>query len=439
MRLLIIQPSHYRTRTGSQVHKTRKRTVVGLTLPYLAALTPRGWDITVVDEQLTEIDFGAAVDLVAITTWTINSLRAYEIADRYREMGIPVIMGGPHTYFYPEEAAQHCDGVGIGEGETIWPKMIEDAAAGRLKKIYRADGPHNLKGLPSPRHDLLNPGRYGIIKTHAVQSSRGCPFRCEFCSERFYLGHQYRYRPVEEVIEEIKRTGSRNIFFADSNFAGKTAHTMELMEAFIALKVRWSTLWPAYLCKNREFMDLAKRSGLLHVNIGLESIDRPTLAAMNKKVNKATEYREIFNQLRRRGISYSVNFIFGWDTETPSVFPSTLAFLKRHRVPAAYFNILTPHRGTPFYDRMKAEGRILDEYHIGRWPGIICYIKPAYCSAPELEEHVRAMYRGFYTLPSMLARLPLPVTMGNMASWAVNLSQRKVFRPGRVMENFDEY
>jgi radical SAM superfamily enzyme YgiQ (UPF0313 family) len=439
MKLFIIQPSHYRSRSHRVLHKTRKRTLIGLTLPYLAALTPQEWEVTLIDEQLTEVDFNASVDLVAITTWTINSFRAYEIADRFRERGVPVIMGGPHTYFYAEEAAAHCDGVGIGEGEKLWPLMLEDAKRGRLKKFYRGDKLPNLDHLPFPRYDLLNLRKYGFIKTFAIQSSRGCPFQCEFCSERFYLGQSYRYRSVQDVVEEIKASKAKNLLFADSNFAGKLAHTMEVMEALIPLKVRWSALWSSYLCNDREFMDLAKRSGLLHVNIGIESLDRETLLGMNKRFNKVKQYEEMLHNLRKRGISYSLNFIFGWDTEGKDVFDSTLTFLKNQKVPVAYFNILTPHKGTPLYDRMKADNRIIDIHHIGRWPGLICYFRPKHFLPAELEERVQETSRKFYTYSSMLQRLPLPVTQANIASWVVNLSQRKVARAGTAMENFDAY
>jgi radical SAM superfamily enzyme YgiQ (UPF0313 family) len=439
MKLFIIQPSHYVCRSNWTVHKTRKRTLVGLTLPYLAALTPPQWDIALIDEQLTDIDFYAPVDLVAITTWTINSLRAYAIADRFRERGVPVIMGGPHTYFYSEEASEHCDAVGIGEGENIFPEMLRDAASGRLKKVYRASRLLDLSNLPYPRYDLLNFRKYGLMKTLSVQTSRGCPFRCEFCSERFYLGHNYRYRPVQDVVEEIKRSGTKNLLFADSNFAGKISHTMELMEELIPLKIRWSTLWSAFLCKNEKFLDLAKRSGLLHVNIGIESIDGDTLAEANKKVNKVSEYEEILSNLRKRGISYSLNFIFGWDSERKDVFESTLTFLERNKVPVAYFNILTPHKGTALYERMKTDNRIIDNDQVGRWPGVHCHIEPTFCSAQELEQYVKRIHVKFYRYSSMLARLPWPVTKANIASWVVNLSQRKLSRSDRAVENFDAY
>jgi radical SAM superfamily enzyme YgiQ (UPF0313 family) len=411
---------------------------VNLTLPYLAALTFKEWDVTLIDEQLSAVDFGADVDVVALTVWTMNSIRAYEIADRFRERGVTVLIGGPHAFFHEEEAAAHCDAVGSGEGESIWPLMLEDAAAGRLKKFYRADKPHDLERLPIPRYELLDLTPYGWFKTYSVQSSRGCPFSCEFCSERFYLGATYRFRPSRDVIEEIKSTKAKNILFADSNFAGNMAHTMELMEALIPLRVRWSALWSAHYCKSDQFLDLAKRSGLLHVNIGMESIDPDTLIAMNKRANRVDEYERILNGLRKRGISYSLNFIFGWDTQTEAVFPATLHFLEKYKVPAAYFNILTPDKGTRLYDRMKAETHILDIDNIGRWPGDKCFIVPRNFTPEILEKRVREMYLKFYSYPSMLSRLQLPLTKANIASWVVNISQRNVMRKD-FMESFDSY
>ncbi len=439
MRLLIIQPTHYYSPSDMRLHKTKSRALMPLTLPYLAALTPKEWKVTLLDEQLEDIDFNAPTDAVAISTWTINSLRAYEIADRFRERGVPVLMGGPHIYFHVEEALEHCDAVCVGEAEYVWKQMLDDCASGRLKKIYKADRFHDMKGLPFPRYDLVrNKMKYGLIKTYSVQTSRGCPFKCEFCSERYYLGTLYRYRPVEEVVEEIKRIGAKYIFFADSNFAGKISHTMELIEALIPLKIRWSTLWSMNLCKNDKLMRLAKRSGLLHVNIGMESIDRETLKTMKKRQNKATEYKEALEKLRRLGISYSLNFIFGWDTERPDIFESTLEFLMENRVPVAYFNILTPHKGTPLYERMKKEGRIININDIGRWPGIKCYIKPLYCSPEELEEKIKWMYRKFYSISSILKRLAPPITQSNIASWIINFSQRRIAFSDTA-ENFDAF
>jgi len=437
VKLFIIQPAHSMGRSNLKPYKTGKRNLVGLSLPYLAALTPKEWDIELIDQQLMDIDFNAPVDLVAIATWTINSQQAYEISGRFRARGVPVIMGGPHTFFFAEEAAQHCDAVGIGEGEKIWLNMLEDAASGRLRKFYRAEKPLELTDLPFPRHDLLNFKRYTPFKAFAVQTSRGCPFRCDFCSERFYLGQEYRYRPVGDVIAELKSAKIRNVFFADSTFAGKKSHTMELMEALIPLKVRWSALWSSNLCRDQRFLDCAKRSGLLHVNIGLETVDSETLAGMNKKINRVAFYKEIINNLRKRGISFSFNFVFGYDTERENICDLTLAFLRENKVPAAYFNILTPHIGTPLYDRMLSAGRLIDPNDIGRWPGLICYFKPKHCTPKELEEKVKRMYREFYSLRSMVGRMGLPMSLADFTSWTINFSQRRMFQSDS--ENFDNY
>lgn len=436
-KLLIVQPTYYRSKSDFSLYKTKNRTLTGLTLPYLAALTPRDWTVELVDEQLMDIDFHASVDLVAITAWAINSFRAYDIARQFRARGIPVIMGGPHTFFHSDEAAQHCDAVGIGEGEDIWPVMLRDAAAGRLQKFYRASAPHDLKGLPLPRYELMNEKGFRWARTYSVQSSRGCPFKCDFCSERFYMGTRYRFRPVQEIVDEIRHIKAKNVFFADSMFAGKKDHSMELMEALIPLKIRWVTLWTAYLCRDQEFMDLAKRSGLLHVNMGMESISREVLAAMNKKFNKVDQYEEILFNLRKRGISYSLNFVFGYDEETPDTFDATLEFLEHHKVPVAYFYTLSPHKGTPLYNRLQAEGRLIDETQLDRWPGSHCEIKPTYCSASELEERVRTMYDRFYSPWSMVRRLPLPVTKAHITSWVMNFSQRRMSRWDRPVKNHD--
>ena len=392
-RLLIIQPSYYRSKSDRTVFKVHRRPVVPLTLPYLAALSPTDWEIKLLDEQLQPVDFDYRADLVAITAWTFNSYRAYDIADEFRRRGVTVIIGGPHTFFHAEEAGEHCNAVGIGEGELIWPQMLEEAARGRLQKFYRAELLPDLSGLPRPRYDLLDLRRYRPFRTFAVVSSRGCPFHCEFCSERFLLGDGYRCRPVPEVIAEIKHCGARNILFGDSNFGGKRSHAMELVESLVPLKVRWSALWSSYLCNDEQFLDLAQRSGLLHVNIGIESINPDTIDGMNKRFNKTSRYDEMLANLRQRGISYSLNFIFGWDGETEGAYHATSNFLQDHKVPVAYFNILTPVKGTPLYDRLQGEARIMNGEEIDRWPGQLCYIQPPYGTPAGMERNVQKMYR----------------------------------------------
>jgi radical SAM superfamily enzyme YgiQ (UPF0313 family) len=178
---------------------------------------------------------------------------------------------------------------------------------------------------------------------------------------------------------------------------------------------------------------------LLHVNIGMESIDGKTIASMHKGQNKTERYHAVLSDLRRRGISFSLNFIFGWDTETREVFSNTLQFLEDEKVPVAYFNLLTPDKGTSFYDRMRQQDRIIEESEIGRWPGQPCHIKPLFCTPMELEHDVQHIHRNFYSFPSMFRRLPAPVSTSAIASWVLNFSQRRVAADANRGHNFTSY
>jgi len=439
-KLMIIQATGYRFRGLRVPYKLRKRKLVGAVLPHLAALAPKEWEVTLVDDATQDVDYAAAVDVVAITVRTVTSLRGYEIAARFRDRNIPVIMGGPHATFYAAEIAEHADAVCIGEAEEVFPAMLEDAAAGRLKKIYRGDRPAPLAGLPAPRWDLLDPRKYVFYRPFVIQYSRGCPYTCDFCAERRLNGeYGYRYRPVEEVVEDIKRCGSRHIFFAASQFAGNKAHAMELMEALIPLKIRWSTLVSAHFCLDPRFMDLAQRSGLLHVNMGVESIDQKTLHAMNKDSNRVGQYGDVIRNLTSRDISYSLNFVFGTDEEEEDAFRTTLEFLFEHKVQTAYFNILVPLRGTSVHEQFKADGRLIDEENMERWPGLSCHFKPLRYSPEELVHQVAKIRRDFYTFGSAARRLPVPYKEAHFASWNLHFLQRKVATHLDSMRDFTEF
>lgn len=442
MKIHIIQPTFYTDPASMRPFKTKKLNLVPLTLAYLAALVEKevpGADITLTDERVQDLDLenAAKADCVFLTVWTINSLRAYEVADRIREKGVPVVMGGPHCYFHAEEAAERADSVAVGEGEGLVGPILEDLSRGELKDFYRAESLHDLRGLPQPRRDLLEGRCFTRFHTVAVQTSRGCPFTCEFCAERFYLGQTYRTRPVDEVVEEIRRTGKKRIFFADSTFTGNRSRTMELMERLIPMGLQWSALWTAHRVLDADFMELAKKSGLLHVNIGVESVKQETLDGMNKKTTNASRLAEVVKRLRALDISFSFNLIFGWDTDRPGDFASTLEFLEKNRVHVAFFNSFCPYKGTPVYEKYMAEERILDPENMNRWPGVKAKVHPRNLSPGELEGGIRALYRDFYSWPSILKRLGLPRSKASIASWTMNLSQRKMVYGGA--NNFDEF
>jgi radical SAM superfamily enzyme YgiQ (UPF0313 family) len=437
MRVHIIQPTHYAAPFQKELYKTRKRDLVQLTLPYLAALIPEGNEIHITDEPVETWNPDAPSDCVFITATILTSFRAYDIADAYRKKGVPVVMGGPHCMFYGDEALEHADAIAIGEGETLVPRILEDLAAGKLERVYRADSLHDLKNLPFPRHDLLDMRTYSRFHAVAVQTTRGCPFRCEFCAERFFLGETYRMRPVEEVLEEIRRSGRKQIFFADSTFVGNRTRSMELMERLLPLKISWSTLWNTNRVLDRELMKLAKRSGLLHINMGVESIKPETLDGMNKKTTSAHKLEEVVQILRDLDISFSFNLIFGWDTDRLEDFGTTLEWINKNKVHVAFFNVFSPHKGTRIYDRFVAEGRMRDLANLGRWPGVIAEIHPRNFTAQELEQNILRMYRAFYAWPSILQRLPFPRSKASMASWFMNFSQRKMHSGNSSRTNFD--
>jgi len=439
-KLMIIQATGYRFRGLRVPYKLRKRKLVGAVLPHLAALAPKEWEVTLVDDATQDVNYDADVDVVAITVRTVTSLRGYEIAARFRDRNIPVIMGGPHATFYAAEIAEHADAVCIGEAEEVFPAMLEDAAAGRLKQIYRGERPAPLAGLPAPRWDLLDPRKYVFYRPFVIQYSRGCPYTCDFCAERRLNGdYGYRYRPTEEVVEDIKRCGSRHIFFAASQFAGNKAHAMELMEALIPLKIRWSTLVSAHFCLDPRFMDLAQRSGLLHVNMGVESIHQKTLHAMNKDSNRVGQYGDVIHNLTRRDISYSLNFVFGTDEEEDDAFRTTLEFLFEHKAQTAYFNILVPLRGTLVHEQFNEDGRLIDEENMERWPGLSCHFKPLRYTPEELVHRVAKIRRDFYTFGSAARRLPVPYKEAHFASWNLHFLQRKVATHLDSMRDFTEF
>jgi len=439
-KLLIIQATGYRHRDLRVPYKLRKRKLVGAVLPYLAALAPRDWTITLIDDATEEVDFNAKVDVVAITIRTVTSFRGYEIADAFRRRGIPVLMGGPHTTFHSEEVAEHADAVCIGEAEGVFPRMLADAVAGRLQKFYRRDDVASLEGMPTPRWDLLNPDKYVFYRPFVIQYSRGCPYICDFCAERRLNGdYGYRYRPPAEVVEEIKKCGSRHIFFAASQFAGDTDRAMELMEALIPLKIRYSTLFSAHYCLDRKFMDLAQRSGLLHVNTGIESVNQETLKSMHKGFNKASEYSQILRNIVKRDISYSLNFVFGTDSDDESVFDATLNLLHEYKAQTAYFNILVPLRGTSLHQRFKEEGRLIDEANMERWPGLSCHFQPMHFTPDGLVRRVEKIRRDFYSTTSALRRLPMPYKQAHFATWNLHFLQRKVVGNIDSMRDFTEF
>jgi radical SAM superfamily enzyme YgiQ (UPF0313 family) len=260
----------------------------------VAALFPPEWEIEVIDEAIEAVNLDTEADLVGISTLTLDATHAYELADHFRNRNMPVLVGGMHPTAMPEEALQHADSVVIGEAEEIFDRVLSDFKAGRMRGTYRSERLPDLNQLPRPRYDLLRPKHRSIL--HSVQATRGCPHDCEFCSVTPFFGHQYRLKPVKEVIADLetsfREARSRTVFFVDDNIGGRAEYAKELFRALIPLKIKWGSFASVAMTRDREIMTLASESGCIALFIGFESLSQTNLDALHKSWVRADQMRE---------------------------------------------------------------------------------------------------------------------------------------------------
>jgi radical SAM superfamily enzyme YgiQ (UPF0313 family) len=334
----------------------------------LAGLTPRKFDIEyheIADlKKLPELptDF----DLVAISTFTAQFYEACDVAHYYRSHGVPVVMGGITASSVPEQTKEFCTSVVLGEGEPIWPKVLRDFENGNLKPFYvqSPPGQFDLRDAPMPRFDLLDPDKYNRI---TVQTSRGCPHRCEFCASSILLTSRYKVKPVEKVIaeiQEIKKIWPRPfIEFADDNSFVHREHYKELLRALAKERVRWFTEADVRVAEDGELLGLMRDSGCQQVLIGLESPRRANLDGIelrnNWKARQQDYYKEAIAKIQSYGITVNGCFILGLDADTPEVFDDVLQFVRDSGLYEVQVTFLTAFPGTPLYARLKQEGRII--------------------------------------------------------------------------------
>lgn len=329
----------------------------GLGLLTVAALCPPHTEIKLIDDEFEDIHYADETDLVAISTLTVTAQRAYEISRSFRDRKIPVVLGGIHVTDCPDEASNHADSVVIGEAEDTWPELVKDITNGKLKKFYKSSNNCELSNLPFPRRDLLDKNRYIVWNT--VQATRGCPFKCEFCAMISLFGSKTRFRPVEEVIEEIKSLDGNSFLLNDDNLGQSRDYFKELFQRLIPLKKKWVGEASWNIAKNEEILDLLEKSGCRGLAIGFESLE-PQHGV--KKISSLSDngllYKEVVEKLHNHQISVMGNFIFGFDNESASIFEDTLGFAIDSKMDAAQFSILIPFPGTALYKRLEKEGRI---------------------------------------------------------------------------------
>lgn len=381
--------------------------IPNLALPILAALSPSDVDISFTDDLLTPIHLDKnlkEVDLVGITVLTKTALRAYEIADAYRKKGIPVVLGGIHPTALPKEAKTHADSIVMGEAEEVWPTLIEDAKIGNLKPFYHQEGYTELSKIPIPRRDILP--RRGYLPLDVAQVTRGCPYRCEFCSVQKFFGETYRFRPISDVVEEVRRLRHRWMMFNDDNIIGSRSYSKELLEALIPLKKKWFGQASLSGLKTIENVELLAKSGCTSLFIGFESLSKKNLVTSKKFQNDPSEYREIIDTLHRFGIAVCGSFVFGFDEDDPSVFEETVSFSIQTKLFSAIFMILTPYPETAFYHRVKNEGRLAqDQWWLLKNPeNSAPHFLPKKMSGEALREGWKKAWKEFYSFPSIWKR-----------------------------------
>ena len=366
----------------------------------VAASMPEGVETRIIDENVEPVDFDTDADLIGISFMTFNAPRAYELAARFRDRGKTVIFGGYHPSFLPDEAIAHCDAVCVGEAENNIPRMIADFRDGKLQPVYQ-NVPVDLADLPVPSSDLLQPKRY--ITPNVLQATRGCPYRCRFCSIAAFHHYQIRTRPVDAVLEELRGMG-RLVVFMDDNIIGDRDYALELFNAMIPLRKRWFSQCGIHIADDPELLRAAVRSGCGGLFVGLESLSQENLSNWTKGPNRAAQYVRQIQRLHDNGIAVYAGFVFGSDGDPPAVFRQTLDFLDAARIDALQATRLTPFPGTPLFDDMDQAGRIFDKdwshYDFGH-----VVFEPLHMSRETLDQGVAWISGQFYSRRRVARRL----------------------------------
>ncbi|MEO1236519.1 MAG: radical SAM protein [Planctomycetota bacterium] len=370
----------------------------------LAGMTPGRHQVVYRDiEEISDLSLGDAFDLVAISTFTAQVPEAYRVAEVLRAAGAKVVMGGLHVTTLPEEALRYCDAVMVGEGEVCWPDILADAERGELKRVYRSrPREFDLREAPMPAFGLLDMERYNRI---TVQTSRGCPLRCEFCASSILLTDRYKVKPAEKVLAEIDAIAERwprpFIEFADDNSFVDRAYWKRLLPALAERRVRWFTETDLRVAEDDELLGMMRAAGCAQVLIGLES---PTAAGLRRlelrsdwKHKRLSTHKEAVRRVQSHGIRVNGCFVLGLDGHGPDVFDRVFDAAAEYELYDVQVTLQTPFPGTPLYRRLKAEGRLT---HDGRWERCTLFdlnYEPRGMTAAELVDGFRRLVVRLYS------------------------------------------
>lgn len=383
----------------------KRRMTPSISLLVLAALTPEEHRVDIDDENISPVEIDGAADLVGITCNVDTFERARGIAQRYRTIGIPVVLGGLFPSACPERALECSDAVCIGEAEHLWETIVRDAGRKRLKRIYRWDGPHHLDRVPRPKWEGVRQREY--LYTNVVSTSRGCPHGCDFCYNSCeYTVKRFRRRPIPNVLDEIRRLPTKHVFFIDDNFIGDVKWAFEFMDAIGPLGLTWHAAVSADIGDRPALLDRMAGAGCRSLYVGFESINETSISLAGKRQNAVGRYGETIAEIHRRSMMVNASMVFGFDGDGPEVFDDTLRWLVENRVETMTAHILTPYPGTRLYRRLEAEGRIIDR-DLKHYNTAHVVFRPKRMSPQRLRDGYLDIYKRFYSLENIFKRRPL--------------------------------
>jgi radical SAM superfamily enzyme YgiQ (UPF0313 family) len=404
MRVLLIAPTALDL-AGRPV-KQRRIHMPGLTLYLLAALTPSDVDLKLVNETVEDVPYDEPWDLVGLTGMGSGLVRAWQIADRFRQLGRRVVIGGiAASLTKPELTLAHADSLVVGQAELLWPRVLHDAQDDRLQVVYEDETASDICSLPLPRYDLMNGAVFG--RWTPVQATRGCPHSCTFCSVTAFFGHSYYKRPVEEVIRDVreaKRRRSRYITLIDDNIGADWAYCAALWEALIPERVLWMSQCSLRVAEHPDLLQLARRSGCRILSVGIESLDPASLDRVDKAWNRPEAYGEAIRTIRAHGIELSTEMMLGLDDDDSSVFDRTFDFLMENRIPLPRIHVVTPIPGTPLFEEMERDGRILTD-DFTRYSGGDVVFRPRNFEPETLKTNYWKLYRRLFAWPAIWHRV----------------------------------
>ncbi|MBP1631063.1 MAG: Fe-S oxidoreductase [Bacteroidetes bacterium] len=402
-KVILIQPTQYGSKTGEPCKQSRIF-LPGLVFPLLASYAPENWEVKVYIEVVDTIDFDEECDIVGIGAMGHAVFRAIDIAKEFRKRGKKVFMGGYMVSIMPDFVKEHCDSLVIGDGEISFPLLLRDfESTGELKDVYD-NQLESLENIPLPKYEILTQKKIGYMLP--VQAGRGCPHLCSYCSIACLYKGKYLFRPVDDVIRDIKRIkelGFKRFILIDDNIASNPDYLSELADKIKPLKMQWASQCSILIAKNEPLLKKIAASGCSMLSIGLESLSQEGLNSLRKGWVRTNEMTTLIKRIQHQGIAIASEMIIGTDGDTQESIKATADFIIKNKIPAPKFYILTPLPGTDFYKEMKSKDRLLHE-DFSQYTAASCVFKPMNFQPKQLESSYFNLYKRVYSYRNIIYR-----------------------------------